>query len=132
MTMRLRVLLPTRVLVDAATRRITAEGRHGSFTLLPRHVDVVVALVAGLLSWEADGAEAVAAVDGGLLIKRGPDVTIGTHRAVQAEALAGLRRAIDEEFRAGREREQLARGAIARLEVDFIQRFLELERPGHG
>ena len=35
MIMRLRVLLPTRVLVEAGVQKITAEGQHGSFTLLP-------------------------------------------------------------------------------------------------
>ena len=131
MIMRLRVLLPTRVLVEAGAHKITAEGQHGSFTLLPRHVDIVAALVTGLLSWEADGVEAFAALDGGLLIKRGPEVTIGTHRAVLGPALGALRRTIEQEFRVRDEREQAARGAMARLEVDFIQRFLEMEKRGH-
>lgn len=132
MTMRLRVLLPTGVLVDAGAHRITAEGRHGSFTLLPRHVDVVAALVTGLLSWERDGREMFAAVDGGLLIKRGSDVTIGTHRGVLGSGLGALRQTVEREFRVRDERERGARSAMARLEVDFIQRFLELEKPGHG
>ena len=99
MIMRLRVVLPTRVLVEAGAQKITAEGQHGSFTLLPRHVDIVATLVTGLLSWEADGAEAFAALDGGLLIKRGPNVTIGTHRAVLGPALGALRHTIEQEFR---------------------------------
>lgn len=130
MTMQLRVLLPTRVLVQADARTITAEGQHGRFTLLPRHVDVVVALVTGLLSWETDGVEAFAALDGGLLIKRGSEVTIGTRRAVLGPALGTLRRTIEQEFAVRDEREQAARGAMARLEVDFIHRFLEMEKHG--
>ena len=132
MTMRLRVLLPTGVLVEADAERITAEGMHGSFTLLPRHVDTVVGLVVGLLSWVSDGREAFAAVDGGLLIKRGRAVTIGTHRAVLGPALGALRTTIEQEFRVHDERERAAEAAMARLEVDFIQRFLELEQRGHG
>lgn len=131
MTMRLRVLLPTGVLVEAGAEKITAEGQHGNFTLLPRHVDIVVALVVGLLSWESEGVEAFAAVDGGLLIKRGREVTIGTQRAVLGPGLGALRQTIERDFRVRDERERGARGAMARLEVDFIQRFLEMEKPGH-
>jgi F-type H+-transporting ATPase subunit epsilon len=129
MTMRLRVLLPTSVLIDATVRQVDAEGQHGRFTLLPRHVDVVAALVPGVLWWLEDD-ERVAAVDGGVLVKRGADVTIGTARAVVGTSLASLRRTVEEEFRAAEAREQTARGAVARLEVDFIQRFLKLEEHG--
>lgn len=131
-TMRLRVLLPTRVLIEADARKVTAEGQHGSFTLLPRHVDIVAGLVTGLLSWELDGEESFAALDGGLLIKRGTDVTIGTHRGVVGPALGSLRHTIDHEFRVRDEHERAARGALARLEVDFIRRFLEMETDGRG
>ncbi len=132
MNMRLRLLLPTSVLVDTAAQRISAEGQHGSFTLLPRHVDTVAALVAGLVSWDAEGTETFAAVDGGLLIKRGREVTIGTHRAALGTGLGDLRRTIEQEFRVLDEREQATRGAMARLEADFIQRFLDLEERGRG
>lgn len=132
MTMRLRVLLPTGVLADTAAARISAEGQHGSFTLLPRHVDVVVALTTGILSWEASGEETFAAVDGGLLVKRGPEVTVGTHRAVVGPQLGELSRTIAEKFRVCDEHARAAGHAIARLEVDFIKRFLELEQRGHG
>lgn len=128
--MQLRVLLPSRVLIETDARKITAEGQHGSFTLLPRHVDIVAGLVTGLLSWELDGAESFAALDGGLLIKRGADVTIGTHRGVVGPALGQLRHTIDQEFRVRDEHERAARGALARLEVDFIQRFLQMEKGG--
>jgi F-type H+-transporting ATPase subunit epsilon len=131
MTMRLRVLLPTSVLIDAPVRQVDAEGHHGHFTLLPRHVDVVAALVPGVLSWLED-EERVAALDGGVLVKRGAEVTIGTARAVVGTSLADLRRMVDEEFRDAEARERTARSAVARLEVDFIQRFLKLEEHGHG
>lgn len=131
MTMRLRVLLPTSVLIDATVRQVDAEGHHGHFTLLPRHVDVVAALVPGVLSWLED-EERVAALDGGVLVKRGAEVTIGTARAVVGTSLADLRRTVDEQFTDAEARERTARNAVARLEVDFIQRFLKLEEHGHG
>lgn len=131
MTMRLRVLLPTSVLIDATVDQVDAEGCQGRFTLLPRHIDVVAALVPGVLSW-LGGEQGVAALDGGVLVKRGAAVTIGTTRGVLGTSLAALRRTVDDEFRAAAARERSARGAVARLEVDFIQRFLQLEEHGHG
>lgn len=125
--MRLRILLPTNVIADTPARKITANGLHGSFTLLPRHVDFLAALVPGLLSYEPpDGQEAFAAVDGGLLVKYGRDVLISTARAVVSGDLATLRLTIEQEFLAIDERERVTRGVMARLEADFVRRFLEL------
>jgi F-type H+-transporting ATPase subunit epsilon len=128
--MRLRILLPSMVLADTPVRKVTAHGLHGFFTLLPRHVDFLAALVPGLLAYEPadgpDGTEAFAAVDGGLLVKYGPDVFISTARAVVGQDLATLRQTIDREFLAIDDRERATRGVMARLEADFIRRFLEL------
>jgi F-type H+-transporting ATPase subunit epsilon len=125
--MRLRILLPTTVLADTPAQKITADGLHGNFTLLPRHVDFLAALVPGLLAYEPeDGQEAFAAVDGGLLVKYGPDVLISTRRAVVGGDLATLRQTIEKEFMAVDERERVTRGVMARLEAGFIRRFLEL------
>lgn len=127
MTLHLRLLVPTAVLLDVHVSKVTADGEHGSFTLLPHHVDFVAALVPGLLAYEAaDGAEAFAAVDEGLLVKCGPIVTISTPRAVVGGALGRLRQTVEEEFRSLQEGERVARGVVARLEADFIRRFLEL------
>jgi F-type H+-transporting ATPase subunit epsilon len=131
--MRLRVLLPTAVLADTRADRVTADGLHGSFTLLPRHVDTLAALVPGLLSYDPpDGPEVFVAVDGGLLVKYGTDVLVTTRRAVTGTNLQRLRETVDQEFRAIDERERVARGVMARLEADFIRRFLELGERGHA
>jgi F-type H+-transporting ATPase subunit epsilon len=114
-------------------RKVTAAGLHGSFSLLPRHVDVLAALVPGLLAYEAaDGQERFAAVDGGLLVKYGLDLLVSTQRAVAGTDLGRLRQTIDTEFRAAGERERAARGVIARLEADFIRRFLDLGDRGRA
>lgn len=49
--MRLRIFLPEKVLLDRPAATVTAEGRSGSFGLLPRHVDFVEPLVPGILSF---------------------------------------------------------------------------------
>jgi len=50
-SMRLRIFLPEKVLLDRPAAKVTAEGRSGSFGLLPRHVDFVEPLVPGILSF---------------------------------------------------------------------------------
>ena len=131
--MRLRILLPTAILADTPARKITALGQHGSFTLLPRHVDFLAALVPGLLAYEPPGGpEAFAAVDGGILVKYGSDVLVSTGRAVVGDDIATLRDTIDEEFLAVDDRERATRGIMARLEADFIRRFLDLGDRARG
>ncbi|NIM50501.1 MAG: F0F1 ATP synthase subunit epsilon [Armatimonadetes bacterium] len=130
--MRLRVLLPTKVLIDEPARKVVAEAANGSFGLLPRHVDFVAPLVAGLLSFEADdGTERFLAVDQGILVKNGPEVVVSTRRAVCGGDLGELRETIEREFLSLEEREKLTRSALARLESDIVRRFMELGRLRH-
>ncbi|MBD3308113.1 F0F1 ATP synthase subunit epsilon, partial [candidate division KSB3 bacterium] len=69
--MKLRVLLPTRVLLDEEVTKVTAEAENGMFGILPRHVDFVTILVPGIVSFEIDGKEEFLAVDEGVLVKQG-------------------------------------------------------------
>lgn len=127
-TMRLRILLPTRVLVDEAVVNVTAEGVHGNFGIRPRHVDFLVALVPGLLAFERpDGNERFVAVNGGLLVKHGADVLVPTRRAVVGDDLDELKDVVAHDFLEEDERERQARSAMARLEADFVRRLMELE-----
>jgi len=125
--MNLKVLLPTRVLVDEEVAKVTAEAHNGSFCLLPRHVDFVAALVPGLLSFESDGREEFLAVDDGVLVKCGQEVLVSTRRAVRGADLGALRKTIDEQFRILDDREKAARTAVTKLEADLVRRFLELK-----
>jgi hypothetical protein len=47
--MKLTILLPGEVFLEAEAAKVIAEAGNGSFCLLPRHVDFVAALVPGLL-----------------------------------------------------------------------------------
>lgn len=127
-SMRLRIILPTKVLTDETVVKVAADGAHGNFAILPRHVDFLAALVPGLLSFvPADGEERFAAVDGGLLVKHGRDILVPTRRAVIGDDLEALRFIVEREFLAEDERERQVRSAMARLEADFIRRLMELE-----
>jgi F-type H+-transporting ATPase subunit epsilon len=129
--MRLKVLLPSEVLLDAAVTKVIAEAENGAFCLLPRHIDFVAALVPGLLSFETeDEREEFLAVDEGILVKCGVQVLVSTRQAVRGPDLGSLRQAVDEQFRIVDEQERKARAAAARLEADLVRRFLELEPHG--
>ena len=81
--MRLKILLPTKVLVDEEVHKVTAEAPNGAFCLLPKHVDFVAALSPGLLSYEkGEEKEVFVAVDEGVIVKAGWDVRISTRNAV--------------------------------------------------
>lgn len=125
--MQVSLLLPDRVLVSEPVSKVIAEAQNGSFCLLPRHIDFVAALVPGLLTYvDADEVERFAAVDEGVLVKRGREVLVSTRHAVIGEDIGSLRSTVRDEFLSIDSRERNARSALARLELDLIQRFVEL------
>ncbi|NDJ77314.1 MAG: F0F1 ATP synthase subunit epsilon [Chloroflexi bacterium] len=125
--MRLQVLLPHRRLVDEQVQKVSAESGMGSFTLLPRHIDLVTTIEPGLLAYTiVDGEEIHLAIDEGILVKRAADVLVSVNRAVRGEDLHTLRQAVQDEFRKLDEREREARAALAGLETDLVRYFVEL------
>jgi F-type H+-transporting ATPase subunit epsilon len=126
--MRLKVLLPTEILVDEPAAKVIAEAQNGSFCMLPHHIDFVAALVPGLLSYvNESGEERYLAVAEGTLVKCGPEVLVSTRNAVRGTDLAQLKEAILSRGREEDEHEFVARSALARLEAGVIRRFIELE-----
>lgn len=132
-TMRLRILLPTELLLDTEAVKVVAEAPNGWFCMLPRHVDFVAALVPGILLFTAPtGGERFLAIDEGSLVKRGRDVLVSVTNAVTGEDFDTLQQAVDQNFRALDEEARAARSALARLEAGALRRLLELERQAHG
>ncbi len=128
--MRLKVLLPTKVIIDQEAAKVTAEAENGSFCILPRHIDFVAALVPGIFSFVSDEKEMFLAIDEGILVKCGKEVLVSTRRAVRGENLGTLKQTVEEEFRILDEREKKTRSILARLEADFARRFLKLREYG--
>ena len=125
--MRLKLLLPTHVLVDREVAKVVAEAENGSFCLLPRHIDFVAALTPGILAFTTeDDQEEFAAVDEGVLVKCGPEVLVSTRHAALGPDLGTLRAAIAQQFHRLDEHERLTRAALAQLEADFVRRFIEM------
>jgi len=129
--MRLKVLLPTEVLLDEEVGKVTAEAQNGFFCLLPAHIDFVTALVPGLLSFESkEGGEIFVAVDEGVLVKEGQNVWVSTRNAMRGTELGRLRKTIEDTFKVLDDREKTARSAMAKIEAGFVRRFLEIQRRG--
>jgi F-type H+-transporting ATPase subunit epsilon len=130
--MTLKILLPTEVLLDKEVSKVVAEAENGSFCLLPRHIDFVAALVAGLLSFTiGEEREEFVAIDEGILVKCGPEVLVSTRSAVRGSELGRLKQTVEERFRHLDEQEKQARAAAARLEADLVRRFMELGTYDH-
>jgi F-type H+-transporting ATPase subunit epsilon len=120
--MRLKLLIPTQVVVDEEVRKITVDAEDGSMCLLPHHIDFLTALVPGILCFEdKKGNEQFAAIDEGILVKQGPDVLVSTRQAVRGADLGQLRATVREQFSILDERERAAHAAVAKLEASFLR-----------
>lgn len=120
-------MTPIEVLVEEEVAKVTAEGPNGSFCLLPRHIDFVSLLAPGVLVFEdGGGRESFLAVDEGMLVKCGSEVMVSVLNAARSADLGHLRQVVEEQFRALDDHERAVRTSLARLETDFVRRFLEI------
>lgn len=127
--MRLKILLPFRVYaVKNGVKRIVSETRQGSFGLWPQRLDCVAALAPGILRYETEEeGEVYVAIDEGILVKAGADVTVSVRNAIGGAALGELRAAVKKEFLTFDERESGVRETLAKFETALIRRFAELQ-----
>lgn len=127
--MNLKILLPFKVFADkSGVSRIVSETHAGSFGLLPLRRDCVAALTPGILIYEtAAEGEVFVAVDGGVLVKTGPNVLVSVRRAMQGADLGQLRQAVEDEFLALDAQEQNVRSVMTKLETGFLRRFATLQ-----
>jgi F-type H+-transporting ATPase subunit epsilon len=127
--MRLKVCVPPDVLLDEEATKIKAEAENGWFCILPRHIDFVTALVPGILSFESPGGSTrYLAIDHGILVKCGPEVSVSTRNAVRGDDLATLQETVTNQFRALREKDQAARLFEAKLETELVRELVRVER----
>ena len=128
--MKLKVLLPYQIFAEVdGVKRIVAQTAQGSFGLLPRRLDCVAVLAAGLLVYEREsGGEVYVAVDQGVLVKAGDEVLVSVRNAIGGMTLGKLREAVEREFVNIDEGEKQVRAVLARLESGFMRRFAEYHR----
>lgn len=127
--MDLKILLPARVFVEASgVSRIVVETDHGSFGILPRRLDCVAVLRAGILIYENEvGDEFYVAVDEGILIKTGAQVQVSVRDAIAGRELGQLRSAVQQDFLVLNEQERNLRTVLGKMESGLIRRLVALE-----
>jgi F-type H+-transporting ATPase subunit epsilon len=128
--MNLKISLPFKILVEeTSVLSIVAETKDGSFGLLPNRLDCVAALVPGILIYQTENeGEKLLAVDEGILVKTGSDVSVSVRRALVGADLAQLRQMVQQEYLAVDEEEQTMRSIMAKLESGFLHRFASFEK----
>ena len=127
----LQITLPHHLLLETAAIRVVAEGTHGSFCLLPNHIDCLAILVPGIFAYESTAATThYLAVGQGVLVKQGAQVCVSTLNAIAGEDLAQLQQAVETQFQQLDTQEQLLQSALARLEVGLTRHFTALVEGG--
>jgi F-type H+-transporting ATPase subunit epsilon len=127
--MRLKILLPTSILIERDVEKVIAEAENGSFCLLPRHIDFVAFIVPGILAFEEnDGSEQFVAVDEGVLVKRGDDVFVSVRDAIIGEELEKLSESVSEKFMSVEEDRKKAETVLAKMEANFVNNFLQMNK----
>ena len=126
--MKLQIFQPSNIFLDQEVEKVSAEGPEGAFGIRPRHLDMAAALVPGILTyWPKGGGESFLAVNGGILVKQGNVVRVATRMAVKGE-LGLLHETVNRFISHMDERERKTRQAVARLEADFVRRFVEFDK----
>jgi len=128
--MRLRVFLPTRILIDQEVTKVVAEAENGSFGILPKHIDFVAALTSGIFSFESNDEEEFLAIDEGILVKCASEIMVSTRKAVRSRNLGELKQTLEHEFQTLDDQERKTRSILAKLEADFTKRFEKMRERG--
>ena len=126
--MKLKILLPEKILLEKEVESVVAEAEDGSLGLRRGHVDFVTALVPGIISFRgSEGEEEFAATDRGILLKHGDRVLISVHSGVAGKKLGLLQEAVDDFIKRRRKFAEKSRHALGLLEADFLRRYVEME-----
>ncbi len=119
-------MLPTHIYLEKEVTKVIGHAPNGSFCLLTRHIDFVSTLIPGLLYFESEEEKGeFHAIDSGALVKCGQEVLISTRRAIGGADIGKLKEKLEQQFHILDEQEKKARVALAKLEMNFIRRFMD-------
>lgn len=128
--MNLEILLPFKVFADVQNvQQVVAETGNGQFGFLPQRLDCVAALVPGILSYETpqDGTKYIA-IDKGILVKAGENITVSVRNAIGGSDLGKLHESVEKEFKELDENEKNVRSVMAKMESSFMQRLQKFQQ----
>lgn len=128
--MNLKILLPYRVFLEESNvTEVTVDTNMGSFGFLPQRLDCVAVLVPGILSYKKQNREwEYVAIDEGVFMKTGEQISVTVRNAVGGADLGKLRGTIEKEFKNLDEKEIKTRTVIAKLESEFMQKLKRLHQ----
>lgn len=121
--MNLKILLPFKVFADVQNvQQVVAETGNGQFGFLPQRLDCVAVLVPGILSYETaqDGTKYIA-IDKGILVKAGENITVSVRNAIGGSDLGKLHESVEKEFKELDENEKNVRSVMTKMESNFMQ-----------
>ncbi|MFA6076241.1 MAG: F0F1 ATP synthase subunit epsilon [Negativicutes bacterium] len=126
--MRLKVILPHQLFLEQDdVKRVVVETTAGAMGILPHRLDCAAPLVPGILIYETAQGENYLALGAGMLVKTGLDVSIAVGNAISGADLENLRQVVVMQLTKVDEQERNVRTALAKLESNFVRRFLELK-----
>ena len=129
--MKVRILTPTDVVLEAEAVHVTAEDPTGSLGIRPGHVPLVTPLVPGIvLVRESGGGERFAAVNGGVMVVTGDAVDIVSRRAVAGTDVRRLEETALAEFEKDDSEAGTNRVAFDKMRLSFVRHVLEAQRAG--
>lgn len=127
----IEIMLPYKTVIERTVTKITALTEDGVYQILPKHIDVSLILVPGVLVVCIDPEakkELYFAVGDGFLIKKGSRVYISSLQVIQGESLETLASTVKKDLQVFDEKEQRAKQALTRLESDTVKRFVDLSK----
>ena len=133
--MRLRIVTPLSVVVDAQVDSLRAEDASGSFGVLPGHAPFLTALAISIVSWQQDDTEQFCALRGGVMtVGRGDDhdtvVAIATREAVAGDDLAVLDKQVLARFQSDEDAEREEHVETVRVQLHAIRRMISRLKTG--
>lgn len=120
--MNLKILLPFKVFATLQNvKQIVAETSSGQYGFLPKRLDCVAALVPGILMYEsAEAGIKYIAVDKGILIKEGVNITVSVRNAIGGTDLGKLHELLEKEFKELDDNEKNVRAVMTKMENSFM------------
>lgn len=123
-SMNLKILLPYEIFLEQEqVSRMVLDTYQGYYGIWPNRLDFSAAIAPGILTYQVkDRPETYLALDEGIAVKTGAQVTISVRNAISGNELGKLKREIEKMMNEIEDQEVEVRKVIAKLETGFIRK----------